>query len=148
MPHVLGTDCKIYYDAVPLADGAVSGNWTEITNVKDVTLNLETGEADITTRANSGWQATAATLKNGTVEFDMVWDPTDAAFTAIQAAWAAAGEIAVAVMDGSIIVAGKQGFVANFTVTNFSRSEPLTEAVSVSVTLKPSSHQEWYKVAA
>jgi hypothetical protein len=35
------------------------------TNVRDVTLNLETGEADVTTRANSGWKQTFATLKDG-----------------------------------------------------------------------------------
>ena len=31
-----------------------AGAWTELKNVKDVTLNLEAGEADVTTRANAG----------------------------------------------------------------------------------------------
>jgi len=36
------------------------------------------GEADITTRGNSGWRATAPTLRECTVEFQMVWRPGDA----------------------------------------------------------------------
>jgi len=75
----LGLDGKLYrnngtYD-VP--------DWVELTNVKDVTLNLEKGEADVTVRANQGWRATAATLKEGSVEFEMAWDTDDAGFTAI-----------------------------------------------------------------
>ena len=42
-------------------DGA--GSWVELANVRDVTLSLEAGEADVTTRANSGWRAVVATLK-------------------------------------------------------------------------------------
>lgn len=34
-------------------------------------LNLEKGEADVTTRANNGWRATKGTLKEGSIEFEM-----------------------------------------------------------------------------
>jgi len=146
MPHKLGMDCKLYYDSTPLAGPPSGGSWTEMPNAKDVTLNLETGEADITTRANNGWRATAATLKDGSIEFEMLWDPNDAGFTAIQTAWANAAEIAMAAMDGAIATSGSQGLASNFTVTNFSRNEPLEEAVTVSVTIKPSSYTTWYEV--
>jgi hypothetical protein len=59
MAHVLGMNCKAYYGT---AEAELS-SMTELTNVKDVTLNFQTGEADITTRANDGWKATAATLR-------------------------------------------------------------------------------------
>ena len=146
MSHKLGMECKLYYDSTPLSGGPETGTWTEMDNTKDVTLNLETGEADITTRANNGWRATAATLKDGSIEFEMLWDTDDAGFTAIQAAWQNAAEIALAAMDGDITTAGSQGLASNFTVTNFSRSEPLEEAVTVSVTIKPSSYTAWYEV--
>ena len=148
MPHKLGMDCKLYYDSTPLAGEPGTGTWTELTNTKDVTLNLETGEADITTRANNGWRATAATLKDGSIEFEMLWDTGDAGFTALQAAWENAAEIALAAMDGDIATPGSQGLASNFTVTNFSRNEPLEEAVTVSVTVKPSSYTTWYEVPA
>ncbi len=129
----LGMDGKLYFDAA----GAANDTWTELANVKDLTLNLETGETDVTTRANNGWRATAATLKDGTIEFEMQWDPTDAGFTAIQNAYFNNVAIGIACMDGDIAVAGAQGLVADMSVTNFSRSEPLEEGMTVSVTLKP-----------
>ncbi len=64
----LGMQAKLYHGA------AGASATSELTNVKDVTLNLETGESDVTTRASNGWRATIATLKNGSVEFTMAWD--------------------------------------------------------------------------
>ena len=54
--------------------------------MRDLTLNLETGEADITTRANNGWRATLATLKDGSIEFEMLWETRDAGFNALKTA--------------------------------------------------------------
>ena len=71
MDFQLGMNAKAYYGAAdtPLV------NLVELTNVKDVNLSLDAGEADVTTRANSGWRATAATLKEASAEFEMVWKP-------------------------------------------------------------------------
>ncbi len=113
-----------------------AGGWTELTNVRDVTLSLETGEADATTRANNGWRATAATLKEASVEFEMVWDTADAGFTAIKNAFFANAIIGFQVLDGPAGAGGGQGLQADFAITNFSRSEPLEEALTVSVTAK------------
>ena len=109
-----------------------AGAWTELKNVKDVTLNLEAGEADVTTRANAGWRATVATRKEGSVEFEMVWDTADAGFTAIKNAFFGNDPIGFQVLDAT----GGQGLQADFSITNFSRSEALEEAISVSVTAK------------
>ena len=110
--------------------------WAEISNTKDLTLNLEKGEADVTTRANDGWRATVGTLKDGSIEFEMVWDTEDAGFTALQSAYFDDTSVELAVMDGDIEEAGSQGLRASFVVTNFTRNEPLEEAMTVSVTLK------------
>jgi len=83
-------NAKTYYDATPLTAATPAAysaaGWIELTNMRELTLNLETGEADITTRANNGWRATAATLKDGTVDFQMIWNTADAGFTAIETA--------------------------------------------------------------
>jgi hypothetical protein len=109
-----------------------AGAWTELKNVKDVTLNLEAGEADVTTRANNGWRATVATLKEASVEFEMVWDTGDAGFTAVKNAFFNNTALGLQVLDG----ASGQGLQADFSITNFSRSEALEEAITVSVTAK------------
>ena len=125
----LGMDAKLNYKA---GGQGGSGAWTALGNVKDVTLNLETGEADVTTRANSGWRAMVATLKNASVEFEMVWDTGDNGFKAIKDAFFANAPIGLQVLDA----AAGQGLQADFSITNFSRKEGLEEALTVSVTAK------------
>ena len=66
--YILGMNAKMYHGTA----GTTAA--TEAKNVRDATLNLETGESDVTTRANNGWRATAATLKECTVDFEMVWN--------------------------------------------------------------------------
>lgn len=130
----LGMQAKLY---VKVGGVAAVGPWSELGNVKDVTLSLETGEADVTTRANAGWRATVGTLKEGSVEFEMVWNTGDAGFTAIKNAFFSNDPIGLAVMDGDLATAGTQGLQADFSITTFSRSEALEEAITVSVTAKP-----------
>jgi hypothetical protein len=142
----LGMDAKLYRNTGTFA----SPTWTEVPNVKDLTLNLEAGEADVTTRANDGWRATVATLKDGSIEFEMVWDTSDANFTAIQQAFFNNTSIEFAVMDGAIATSGSQGLRATMSITNFSRSEALEEAIMVSVTAKPTyatNAPQWMTIA-
>lgn len=142
---VLGMNAKIYQGTAGSALSAL----TEMGNVKDVTLNLEAGEADVTTRANQGWRATAPTLRECTAEFEMLWKPGDAGFDAIKTAYLTAGSIRLAVLtgekspDGIATVAGSEGPLADFSITNFGRSEPLEEGVMVSVTAKLAVFDEW-----
>ena len=49
----LGLDAKLYRNTSVYA----TPTWDEITNIRDLTLNLEAGEADVTTRGNNGWAA-------------------------------------------------------------------------------------------
>lgn len=127
-----GLDAKLYRNTGTYETPV----WAEISNAKDLTLNLEKGEADVTTRANDGWRATVGTLKDGSIEFEMVWDTEDAGFSALQSAYFDDTSVELAVMDGDIEEAGSQGLRASFVVTNFTRNEPLEEAMTVSVTLK------------
>jgi TP901-1 family phage major tail protein len=129
----LGLDAKLFRNTGTFA----TPTWNEITNVRDVTLNLEAGEADVTTRGNNGWRATVATLKDGSIEFEMVWDSADDDFTSIRDAFLNKTAIEMAVMDGAMVTPGSQGLRASFMITSFSRNEPLEEAITVGVTAKP-----------
>jgi len=125
----LGLDARLYRH-----DGE---DWTNVGNVRDLTLSLETGEADVTTRGNAGWRATVGTLKDASIEFEMVWDTGDEDFTAIRDAFLNNATIKLLVMDGDRIDEASQGLEASCRIMNFSRSEALEEAISVSVTAKP-----------
>lgn len=142
----LGMEAKLYRNTGDFATPV----WVELSNVKDLTLSLEKGEADVTTRANGGWRALAGTLKDGSIEFEMVWDTQDTGFTAIKDAWFNDTPIEFAVMDGDITASGSQGLRATMEVFNFSRNEPLEEAVTVSVTIKPTyaaNAPQWMEVS-
>jgi hypothetical protein len=142
----LGMEAKLYRNAGTYE----APDWVEITNVKDVTLTLSTGEANVTTRANNGWKATKATLKDGSVDFDMIWDAADEGFAAIRSAFFGNTSIELAIMDGDMETEGSEGLRATFSVTKFDRKEPLEEAITVAVSVKPtySAHApEWMSAA-
>ena len=141
MAAVLGLQAKIYMREIG------SSVWAELGNAKSVTLNLEKGEADVTTRNNNGWRATIGTLKDGSVEFQMVWDTEDTLFQQISDAYFADESLEFAVMSGEITNAQAQGLKAQMSILNFSRSEELEEALMVDVSIKPTystdSPPEW-----
>lgn len=146
---LLGMNAKIYQGASSATPSSIlPASLTEMGNVKDVTLSLEAGEADVTTRANSGWRATAPTLRECSCEFEMIWKPGDAGFEAIKTAFLNAGTVALAVLTGAHDSVGAEGPVGNWSITNFSRSEALEEAVTVSVTAKLAAFGQWYVSSA
>ena len=123
---ILGLNCVLYRGEA----GQTAA--TEMTNVKDVELNLTTGEADITTRAANGWRAYAATLKEASLTFQMDYESDDVDLKAIQTAFMNNSAIAFLVGDDK-----GNGLDADFVITEFNIPQPLEEAVTVSVTAKP-----------
>ena len=79
----------------------------------------------------------------------MVWDSADTDFTAIRDAFLNKTAVELAVLDGDVVTTGSQGLRASFMVTSFSRNEPLEEAITVSVTMKPTysaNPPEWMSI--
>jgi predicted secreted protein len=144
MEFVLGKDCKAYYGA---ADATLQ-TLTELSCVKDGTVDCETGTADVSTRACGGWKATAATLRDMSVELDLVYKPGDAGYKALRDAWLNGTQVCLALLTGAKVVAGSEGPHGNFSVTKFSRGEPLEEGVSVKATAKLTKFIAWIEVAA
>ena len=126
MAIVLGLNAKL------LRGTAGSTAATEVKNVKDLTLNLESGEADVTTRATGGWRASASTLKEASLEFGILYDTEDADFQAFQEAYFSNTPISLFITDGA-----SGGLDADWSITAFTVEQPLEEAVSVSITAKP-----------
>lgn len=142
---VLGLDAKIYRNSATYE----SPTWVEIDNVKDLTLNLTKEEADVTTRANNGWKAIVASLKEGSIDFEMVWNKSDSNFQALLASFLTNSVIDFLILDGPYDTAGSEGLRASCQVFNFSRAEQLTDVLRASVTIKPtySAHPPVWHVA-
>lgn len=126
MSVVLGLNAKLFRGAAG-TQGA-----TEMKNVKDLTLSIESGDADVTTRAAKGWRASVATLKEATLEFEMNYDTEDEDFGAVQDAFFNNTPLAFFVSDGA-----GNGLDADWVITGFNVEQPLEEATTVSVTAKP-----------
>ena len=133
----LGMDAKLYHvsGGGPIVSDMPA--WDEIGDVRDVTLTVEAGEADVTTRGNNVWRARIGTLKDAEVTFEMIWDTANTAFAALLTAFLNKTALGVAVMDGPIGTTGSQGLWANMSVIKFNREEKLEDAIKASVTLKP-----------
>jgi len=138
-PYVLGMNAKAYQGAA----GAALTALTEIGNIKNLTLTLEAGEADVTTRENSGWEATAATLRKCSAEFEMLYKPGDLVFQAIKSAFLTSTNVRLALLTGAMNGEDAEGPVGDFSVSNFSRNEQLTEGISVPVSVKLAVWDKW-----
>lgn len=143
MDFLLGMNAKVYFGPA----GTALATLTELTNVQNVTLSLTAGESDVTTRANQGWRATAPTLREASVDFTMMWKPGDAGFAAVKAAFLASSTLALAVLTGDKATSDTEGPRGDWSITNFTRNEPLEEGITVDVTAKLSTFAEWVDVA-
>lgn len=125
----LGLDGKMFRGTAGAAKADVN---IEMKNVKDVTLNMSKGEADITDRSAEGWRVYAATLKEASLEFNINYDTESADYQALANAFLNNTALALFVTDGA-----GSGLLADFVVTQFNKEEPLEEAQTVSVTARP-----------
>lgn len=126
MSIVLGLNAKLFRGTA----GTTANTLVE--KIKDVTLTLESGEADVTTRATNGWRASAATLKDASLEFELQYDTEDEDYQAFASAYFSNTAIALFVSDGAGV-----GLDADFSILSFTINQPLEEAMTVSVSAKP-----------
>ncbi len=124
----LGLDAKLFRGT------AGTQGTIEVTNVKDVSLSLESGEADVTTRKAKGWKLSVATLKEASLEITILYDTEDEDFLAFKTAYFTNTPLSLFVTDGDTTA---HGLDADFSVTGFTVDQPLEEAVTVKITAKP-----------
>jgi hypothetical protein len=140
---VLNTSTGVYQR------GAAPSNLNEISDVRDVSMNLEKAEADASTRGNNGWRARLGALKDGGVEFGTVYDTENDEFEALLSAWLNGTAVALLVLDDAKTTTGAQGLWADFEITNISKTENLEEAQLCTITAKPtysSIPPQWVKI--
>lgn len=151
MAHVLSENAKVYRNTGSYG----SPTWDLVANIKDLTLNLDKDETDVTTRSSEGFKEFVDGLIDASVDFSMLWDDADSDFTAIRTAFFAKTAIEFLILDGpqsGTGSAGRQGLRATMMTKSFTRNENLGEALMVDVTLRPAknanSPPEWYTVSA
>lgn len=146
MAKKVGLSCKLYENTATYA----SPVWVEITIARDVTLNMEAGEAEASSRSNTFREYLQA-LKDASIEFDALYDAEDARFQSIKDAFFDDTTLEILALDGSSATSGNEGLRMTCIVSAFTRNEPLEDTVTMSVTLKPTPNDDaapaWYTVA-
>ncbi len=144
MSHVLSENAKFYRNSGSYG----SPTWDLISNVKDLTLNLNKDKTEVTTRGSGGFKEYVDGLIDSTVDFSMVWDNADSDFTAIRTAFFAKTPVEFLILDGLQATAGSQGLRVTCMIESFTRNETLGEALMVDVTIAPvknsNSPPAWY----
>ena len=111
-------------------------SFTHTQNVKDVTLNLTKQEDDDTVRANGGWKSTIGTLKEGSLDFQVMSDGTDVFFLALQGSFFNDADLKI---EAEAVKAGLttgSKLSAWVTCVSLTRNENIGEAVKYQVSLK------------
>ncbi|MGC4004698.1 MAG: hypothetical protein QM811_16890 [Pirellulales bacterium] len=129
----LGMECQLVRNTSIYA----TPSWSPISIVRDLTLDMESGEANADARANQEWGAVLATRKNASVTFDILNKKGDTHLAAIKNAYLNKTLLDMAVLDGPHDVEGSEGLRADWAILKFSRNEQQGEVVSYSVTMKP-----------
>jgi hypothetical protein len=122
-----------------------SATWNEIVSTRDITVTDNFAEADVS-RRGAALRQTEPTLREISIDFEMVWDTADEDFAALFTAYAAKTLIELAYADGAIGTAGTvasggtvdvQGFRVSCKIVKWERSLPLEGAATVAITAKP-----------
>ena len=130
----LGSSGKFYRNTGTFA----TPTWTEIPTVRDLTRNLEAGEADASSRGSRVKLSLAALLEIS-VEADLIYDPANAAYDALLAAAIAnpPTTIEFADADGAIATTGTRYMRFHGQVFNLGLGEPLEDAMTNTFMTRP-----------
>lgn len=147
MAHILAADAVLHRNTASYG----SPTWDAMALVQDLTLNLTKDTVDVSTRGGGGWGEEVDGLKHATITFSMLYDTTDADFSAIESAFNANTAIEFLCLDGPAATSGKEGLRASCMVSGFTRNENLGEALTVDIELKPVKNADaapaWYTVS-
>lgn len=97
MGTVLGMDCNVFLNTGNYA----SPTWGAVEAVRNVTLESPHIMADASRRGSGGFKQYLATLKDVSLNIEMVWDKDDTAFVALYEAMIARTPVELAIVDGA-----------------------------------------------
>lgn len=129
-----GKDFKLYVNTDDPYDS--SPTWVEVVNVRDLTRNLEKALADASIRGSS-FRLQVGTLKDFSLEFQMVYDPEDTEYELMEDAFFEDTDLEFVILDGPIGTDGSKGIRFQGQVTNFTVNEALEDVGLTDVTLVP-----------
>ena len=126
MEMLIGLNAKLYQGNPGASPSA------EVSIVGTVKLALEVGEATLKIRA-SNFELSETTLFKAGLEFDILWDETDANFLALWTAFTTKAARACKCLSK----ANGKGIDADFKIFKFERNEDPEQGILANVAVKP-----------
>lgn len=137
MSVYVGIDMYLYRNTASYA----TPTWVIVENVKDLTATDTYAEADVSRRATgtaaAGIKQLEPTLREISIEWDMIRDEADTDFTALRTAHAARTLVDIALASGLIATVGTNYFRVECKLFEFGRNEALEDANIYHVVAKP-----------
>jgi hypothetical protein len=130
-----GKDFKLYRNTDDPYDNTPT--WSLVPNIKDLTRGLDKALADASTRGST-FRQQVGTLKDLTIDFEMVYDPSDTDYDAFEDAYFNDTDVEILILDGLITTAGSKGIRFMSQVSKFGVDEKLEDVGRTPVTLVPS----------
>jgi len=118
-------------------------NWSEVGNLRDVTVNRSKQKADATLRENNGWAASVGTLKEGSIDGQLAVKRTaDDHFTAFEDSYDNSTPVELLILNGPITESGVSGLRGTFECMEFTENQPMGDIQTADITLEiaPSDH--------
>ena len=128
MGAYVGLTGRLYYNSGTHG----SPTWVNVPITRDVTLGLDSTKADASSRTQ-GWKLNLQGLKAGPLEWEMILDPQNPAYTYFRDAYMNATVVDMAVATGAIAGPALEYFRGDFIIFGFSRKEPLDNTAMVDV---------------
>ena len=132
MSKQVGLDMYLYYNTGTYG----SPTWTLIENVQDLTGPDSFAEANVS-RRKVKFEQLEPTLRKVSFEWGMIYDPSDTAFAALKANYAAKTLTEFAFADGPIATNGTIYLRIECKIFTFDRDESLEGANAYKVVAKP-----------
>jgi hypothetical protein len=142
---VLGDGAKLYIgdESDVLTDLDVYGGVKDI----EITLNADEGENDF--RDNAGWHTKVPGMRECSIEFTARSKTTDTLYKKVEAAYLNGTCVRFAALLGFIYVdgvtagTGSDGPMGDFSIVDYSRSEPNNEIVTTKVKAVMTTYDQW-----
>lgn len=109
---------------------------TLLNGVRDATVNYGSVEADVTVK-QTAFTLTDVVRHDVSIELEILEDPSDTGFQALQTAYETKAAIAILSLNGPKATAGSKGIDADWKVTNFGQPQLNDNKLVRNVTLKP-----------
>ncbi len=119
----------------------------EVTLARDITTNLTRETFEAASRG-SDWDYMQVGLKDGTISGELLFKEDDPVFDLLESAFDNGTPVFLASLSGAYTVEGSRGLLGNYSVTTFTRNEPLRNTTTVTFEAKPHSDVAFAKVPA